>query len=107
MSEKKSALTKYIALCEEYLTPEQYKELTGEEWPVTNAIYYNRFWYTGRDDIDVYHGWASGMIQDVWEAQREFPKKKVNIICATAAGCPPDDWRPESITNAEQKVKGE
>jgi hypothetical protein len=70
-------------------TPEQREKRTGKPWPNNAAVYSlyeetpvcNRFWFC----------------ESLYDA-REGNKKWTNpvyIICATEAGPPPDDWKPE------------
>lgn len=86
----------------DYETPEQYKERTGEDWPDNNAIYF-------------FNG-ASAWIPSLYESYQQLIKhlrpykkdfgiywkndKQYPCICATEAGCPPNDWKPE---NAKEK----
>jgi hypothetical protein len=62
-------------------TPEQYKERTGGDWPDEAAVYIygRRYW------LD-------------WSVCRYVTAKfkKVSLcVCATEAGIPPADWKPE------------
>jgi hypothetical protein len=73
-------------------TPERRKERTGEEWPEGAAIYYRtRYRPTTYED----ERWT------IWRVAKHNSRKRiavsgqVQIICATEAGCPPDDWKPE------------
>jgi hypothetical protein len=67
-------------------TPEQYKKRTGKAWPDSGAVYticvknHQEFWYPK----------SLGLVKKVG-----VPLK--NVIIATEAGPPPDDWRPEAI----------
>jgi hypothetical protein len=78
-------------------TPEQYEKRTGEMWPDNRAV------YVGIDNDEV----VDIAIMSYREA-KEVKKtgwryiygdggvhKIVYIVCATEAGPPPDDWRPE------------
>jgi hypothetical protein len=69
-------------------TPEQRKERTGEEWPDRSPVYV-RFRFKTGDNKDKTYYW--GLYE--WHQARRFVKNI--IICATEAGCPPDDWEPE------------
>jgi hypothetical protein len=61
-------------------TPEQYKERTGKDWPDEAAVYY---YYTG--------------FGNNWGVCRYITAKEYNdlCVCATEAGPPPADWKPE------------
>jgi hypothetical protein len=62
-------------------TPEQYKKRTGEDWPDEAAVYiYGKRYWLG------------------WSVCRYITakNKKVSLyVCATEAGLPPADWKPE------------
>lgn len=73
----------FLAKSPTYETPEQYKERTGKEWPDRNAVY-----ALHGEDGKKYYCPSSYML-----AKRG--KRKI-IICATEAGCPPDDYLPEN-----------
>jgi hypothetical protein len=62
-------------------TPEQWKELTGEEWPEAWGVY-----------TLFYGGW---ILQRYREAKLMGTYMPITIVCATEAGPPPEDWRPE------------
>jgi hypothetical protein len=77
-------------------TPEQYEKRTGEPWP---------------DDWAVYALYEDNGGRLKWFAQsRGFTEKQIKrnksdsrikmMVCATEAGPPPDDWRPEEPENA-------
>jgi hypothetical protein len=66
-----------------WYTPEQWKELTGEEWPEAWGV------YTIFDG-----GW---FLQRYREAQLMRTYTPITIVCATEAGRPPDDWKPEAM----------
>jgi hypothetical protein len=71
----------------EFITPEQYKERTGEDWPEGWAVYVlNRSKHTKEK---VYR----------WEAYSYYATRTFRgrnpIVCATEAGKPPKSWRPE------------
>jgi hypothetical protein len=73
-------------------TPEQREQRTGEAWPEDNAIYFRtRYKPTIYED----ERWT------IWRVAKHKNRKRiaasylVQIICATDAGKPPDDWEPE------------
>jgi hypothetical protein len=76
-------------------TPEQYEKRTGEAWPWGNAVYLRRNIFIGG------HKDGKWRASTYSEARGEFWMKKIepnciiDIICATEAGPPPQDWRPE------------
>ena len=70
-----------------YITPEQYKNLTGDEWPDEAAVY-----ITYADDSEC--EWFSETYGNAKGFQQRCTEK-ITVIIATAAGLPPDDWRPE------------
>jgi plasmid stabilization system protein ParE len=62
-------------------TPEQYKERTGEDWPNEAAVYIYGKCY-----------WLD------WSVCRYITAKNHHAslcVCATEAGLPPADWKPE------------
>ncbi|MDR2094304.1 MAG: hypothetical protein LBP76_02150, partial [Treponema sp.] len=73
-------------------TPEQWKERTGAELP---------------DDFPVWERCVSRYDREPWslatydeakdniDVHKEYEHSRIEIICATEAGCPPDDWAPE------------
>jgi hypothetical protein len=84
-----------------YETPGQYKERTGKEWPDDWAVYIKvptdmPIWQV-RSFIDA----QSGYITDLLSAY-----EITNIICATEAGAPPDDWKPEEEVNVPSPTIG-
>jgi hypothetical protein len=66
-----------------FYTPEQREAETGEPWPENGAVYFLA------DDIDA--------IATFWGVCRyKTAKQSLHFcVCATEAGAPPDDWRPE------------
>jgi hypothetical protein len=72
-------------------TPEQWKELTGEDWPEGWAVYVLvRNKYTKKKEYR-------------WEAYPYTATKSFTggnpIVCATEAGKPPKGWRPEKMAD--------
>jgi hypothetical protein len=70
-------------------TPKQYKARTGKAWPEDWAVYtlykteliYKKWWF-----CESYHCAKTTMLSG---------DRVLAIVCATEAGCPPDDWMPE------------
>jgi hypothetical protein len=63
-------------------TPEQYKKRTGKDWPDEGAVYFRC--------IHIEPGW--GVCRYI-SAKRDCDL----CVCATEAGPPPEDWKPEAI----------
>jgi hypothetical protein len=84
-------LTKVRSLTEEaiaelqapprWYTPEEW----GEPWPDNGAVYARARFMTGE-----WSAWAACNYADA-----KLTMYTTQIICATEAGPPPDDWRPE------------
>jgi hypothetical protein len=68
-------------------TPEQYKKRTGEDWPDEAAVY--RL-YTDNDGITKWY--ADSLTRSTTHNNRY---KLLPVVCATIAGPPPADWKPE------------
>jgi hypothetical protein len=61
-------------------TPEQYKKRTGEDWPRDWAVY--------SSSRNFQYGWSATL--------HRIAKEDNDVcICATEAGIPPEDWKPE------------
>jgi hypothetical protein len=68
-------------------TPEQWEKRTGEAWPDDWAVYALERRYTVLNDVIVaFEAMSYGAAK--WKGLDK-------IICATEAGPPPDDWKPE------------
>jgi DNA-directed RNA polymerase subunit RPC12/RpoP len=77
----------------DFETPEQYKDRIGKAWPDNRAVYWR---YEG----DVKEGDTRWYVSQYHHAiiRGKFVgagNNKKHIVCATEAGQPPDDWRPE------------
>jgi hypothetical protein len=69
-----------------WYTPDRWKDLTGKEWQDKAAVYYR----CSRADT-----WV---ILSFEEAKRDIVMSLIpsaDIICATEAGIPPNDWKLE------------
>jgi hypothetical protein len=71
-----------------YITPEQYKERTGKDWPENWAVY----WRTR--DNGKWLSWFP-MTLEMGEFAMVKTVGEHQIVCATEAGKPPNDWKPE------------
>jgi hypothetical protein len=77
-------------------TPEQWEQRTGKPWPDGWAVYA----LTELGKIDM--GWMAMPYQ---LAKKRFHYEDFDygcvstIVCATEAGPPPNDWRPEEVNN--------
>jgi hypothetical protein len=67
-------------------TPEQRKERTGEDWPDDWAIY-----------AAVMAGGKSVWAVMLYRAAKDFNIPNYRIVCATEAGKPPENWKPEGV----------
>jgi hypothetical protein len=75
-------------------TPERWKERTGEEWPDNWAVYFRRP-KTKRREYAPELGYIRWVIGSWGTVRRIDDICHFQIICATEAGCPPNDWKPE------------
>jgi hypothetical protein len=84
-----------ILLLEEprWYTPERWKEETGEAWPDNNGVF-TRLVNRPNDEWDAClygkHKIAVNLL-----ASLGAPSYPLYVVCATEAGPPPDDWKPE------------
>jgi hypothetical protein len=74
-----------------WYTPERWEAETGKPWPDNGAVYviHQKF------EIDFYPDWY---ITNYLSAKYKKDRKEYAIafiVCATEAGPPPDDWKPE------------
>jgi hypothetical protein len=72
-------------------TPEQREKRTGEAWPENWAVY---ALYENNDGTSQ---WFWGGYKKEMDRFMRHNKNPLNIVCATEAGPPPDDWRPEEL----------
>jgi hypothetical protein len=76
-------------------TPEQYGKRTGKPWPDNWAVYERKnIFIGGEKDGEWRTNSLSGARGDFWVKEVE-PDIVIDIVCATEAGPPPDDWKPE------------
>jgi hypothetical protein len=71
-------------------TPEQYKKHNKHDWPDKNAVYYLST-YENCDPtwlVTTYGQYKNSKARDGFSHIG-------CAICATEAGCPPENWRPE------------
>jgi hypothetical protein len=68
-----------------WYTPEQWEKRTGKAWPEDWAVYARAKY--------VESGWSRWGTLPYSESK--LTMYKTQIVCATEAGPPPDDWRPE------------
>jgi hypothetical protein len=77
-------------------TPEQYRERTGKAWPDKGPVWFRHTCgnYQGKGKPDFIAWW----LKEYKDARDDYdfylPNYK-QIVCATEAGMPPKDWRPE------------
>jgi hypothetical protein len=70
-----------------WYTPEQWEKRTGKAWPDDWAVFALERRYTVLNDVIMgFEAMSYGAAK--WKGLDK-------IICATEAGPPPDDWRPE------------
>jgi hypothetical protein len=74
-------------------TPEQYLKRTGKPWPNNWAVYC-RIYIGKPSSFSVYTYNDALRLLSMTVAHTELDIK-YHIVCATEAGIPPDDWRPE------------
>jgi hypothetical protein len=70
-------------------TPEQREKRTGEPWP-DDWVVYCRYRCNGYSLQGKWHGETYSRIKN-----EEYGLDQKQIVCATEAGPPPDNWRPE------------
>jgi hypothetical protein len=85
-----------------YYTPEQWEAETGEPWPDSNGVFYRyagaHITYEGIYYDEFNHDWHIGTYKYVKGMAAEAQKWKsgrYQMICATEASPPPDEWKPE------------
>jgi hypothetical protein len=74
-------------------TPEQWEKRTGEKWLDSWAVY---ALYENKDGTSQ---WFWGGYKKELDRATRHNKNPLNIVCATEAGPPPDDWRLEEKPN--------
>jgi hypothetical protein len=86
-------------------TPEQRKKRTGKAWPDDWSVYY-RFAYmhkTCAGSYELFLGdWLVGVHRHIVSNHKDAQKERIGKyqwVCATEAGPPPDDWRPDETGN--------
>jgi hypothetical protein len=75
-----------------WYTSDQWEWCTGKPWPENGAVYYR----CSRADC-----WVVSTFED---AKRDIVMSLIptaDIVCATEAGPPPNDWKPEENNVAE------
>jgi hypothetical protein len=77
-----------------WYTPEQYKERTGEEWPEDWAVY--ALVVDWPPMCSYWSGWKILPYGKALEYNHRPGEFKLCIICATEAGKPRDEWKPEA-----------
>jgi hypothetical protein len=77
-----------------WYTPEQWEKHTGERWPERAAVYYLSYRYSKWYVSD--WGLLQEMRFDLGDTTQHNAKfAPLRAVCATEAGPPPDDWKPE------------
>jgi hypothetical protein len=82
-------------------TPEQYRERTGRDWPDDWGVYslYETIGRSGEKEkkwfCECYDYAKTGVDCYDYYGETIRLRKPLVIICATEAGCPPADWKPE------------
>jgi hypothetical protein len=74
-------------------TPEQWKKRTGKPWPDNWAV------YTLYKDEYSSQRWWFCQSYNFAKTAKIMGHSVLAIVCATEAGPPPDDWRPEETGN--------
>jgi hypothetical protein len=75
-------------------TPEQYKERTGEDWPDDGPVW-TRITNTKNRKKATWSLNRYGEMKNNTECRIKNSIFRYEIILATEAGRPPDDWEPE------------
>jgi hypothetical protein len=73
-------------------TPEQYGKRTGEPWPNDWAVYYRTRYKPTIFDPERWTIWLTGKYKNI---KKRAKHERVQMVCATEAGSPPDGWEPE------------
>jgi hypothetical protein len=71
-------------------TPEQWEKRTGEPWPDNGAVY----WRMRDDKKSKWYEWFP-MPYEMAELAIVKTIGEHQVVCATEAGPPPENWRPE------------
>jgi hypothetical protein len=81
-----------------YETPKQYKERTGRKVKENDAVYHRhamKNWYHRTMQTHPYY-WGPWFVKSYGAASEyEFEEGHSQLVVATEAGCPPDNWTPE------------
>jgi hypothetical protein len=74
-------------------TTEQWERRTGEPWPDDWAVYVQ----ITRGDNGYVYKWKPSTLREalINKSSPIWENHQIEIICATEAGPPPEDWRPE------------
>jgi hypothetical protein len=74
-------------------TPEQREQRTEEPWPDNWAVYIQII----RKDNGYIYKWKPCTFREalINKSSPIWENHQIEIVCATEAGPPPDDWRPE------------
>jgi hypothetical protein len=81
-----------------YETPEQYKKRTGRKVKENDAVYHRhamKNWYHRTMQTHPYF-WGPWFVKSYGAASEyEFKEGHAQLVVATEAGCPLDNWTPE------------
>jgi hypothetical protein len=91
-------------------TPEQWEKRTGSVWPDNAAVYYRVLHVWKKEKKTEWGNWdvleyefSKRLAQQRYDVLSNEPgyknKKLVQIVCATEAGPPSNDWNPEEAEN--------
>jgi hypothetical protein len=72
-----------------WYSPEQWEKRTGKPWPDYWAVYYRTRYRPSIYDSEMWTMWC------VSKYKTAKKKTAAQIVCATEAGPPPEDWEPE------------
>jgi hypothetical protein len=76
------------------LTPEQYRDIEGEEYPDDGAVYLRR--HHTHMEFGAFKKWEVMSYKDALWYEKEYDASCIQIICAyNLKGPPASDWRPE------------
>jgi hypothetical protein len=83
-----------------WYTPEQWENQTGKALPDDWAVYINTWFRDSGKSVYIDGRWRVVTLKEAMLSEKILKSSRparytVTIVCATEAGPPPNDWRPE------------
>jgi hypothetical protein len=77
-------------------TPEQYEKRTGKKYPDKGPVWFRHTCKNYRRERD-FIAWGLQLYKDARDEYDFHPPNYKQIVIATEAGPPPDNWSPEEV----------